>query len=231
MEQFEDYQHVQGIAKKVHSRLGRFITAESTEQSIARKAAELLADFGAPDTWYHDVPAFVLLGCRSCLSISGKDYISATEPVGEVNLVTVDLSPRIGNAWGDCARSYVVEEGIVAHYPARREFSEGLAIQRQLHNDMIEFATTDTRFSDLFEYGNARIRQYGYENLDFLQNLGHSIEIQPSDRRFIDRNCHEKLGSVRFFTFEPHIRKTGQNWGFKHEDIYYFDDHGCAVAL
>ena len=231
MMQFEHHRKVQEIAKWVHSQLEQFITSDSSEASIAKKATDLLADCGVTETWYYDVPAFVLLGSRSCLSVSGKNYVPSTEPVGSFNLVTVDLSPIIGEAWGDCARSYVVEEGIVTHNPSRTDFAEGLVIEKRLHMEMIEFAEPSTRFSDLFEYSNSRIAQYGYENIDFLLNLGHSIEVRPSERRFIDKNCHELLGSVSFFTFEPHIRKAGGKWGFKHEDIYYFNDEGHAVAL
>lgn len=231
MMQLEEYKYVQGVAKHVHSLLGSFITPESTEFSIAKKASELLAESGVTETWYHNVPAFVLLGNRSCLSISGRDYIPANEPVGAVNLITVDLSPKIGQVWGDCARSYVVEDGTVVDLPARPEFAEGLAVEQQLHKDMVTFVKPETRFSELFEYANALITQYGYENLDFLLNLGHSIELRSADRRFIDSGCEEPLSSVAFFTFEPHIKKRGCQWGFKHENIYYFDYRGRAVAL
>ena len=227
----EDYKRVQGIAKGVHARLAPFVTADSTERSIAKKAAEFLAESGAPDTWYHNVPAFVLLGSRSCLSISGRDYIPADEPVGAVNLVTVDLSPRVGQIWGDCARSYVVENGAVVEQPTLPEFAQGLAQEAQLHRDMMAYVKPETRFSDLYDFANARIKQYGYENLDFLLNIGHSIELEPSDRLFIDSRCHEPLSKVSFFTFEPHIRKRGGQWGFKHEDIYYFDDEGRPTVL
>ena len=47
----------------------------------------------------------------------------------------------------------------------------------------------------------------------------------------MDTVNHEPLGSVNFFTFEPHIRKAGGRWGFKHENIYYFDDTNSAVEL
>lgn len=231
MMQFENHRTVQEIAKWVHSQLEQSITSDSSEASIANKATDLLADCGVTETWYYDVPAFVLLGSRSCLSVSGKNYVPSTERVGSFNLVTVDLSPGSGEAWGDCARSYVVEGGIVTRNPSRTEFAEGLAIEKRLHKEMIEFAEPSTRFSDLFEYSNSRIAQFGYENIHFLRNLGHSIEVTPSERRFIDKNCHELLGSVSFFTFEPHIRKAGGKWGFKHEDIYYFTDEGHAVAL
>lgn len=223
--------HVQAIAKDVHARLGSFIGPEATESSIAGKAVDLLAEFGVTETWYHDVPAFVLLGSRSCLSISGRDYTPANEQVGDINLVTIDLSPKIGHVWGDCARSFAVEGGLVTQNPKLPDFVGGFAIEKILHAEMVEFVKPDTKFSELFEYSNARIKHYGYENLDFLGNVGHSIEARTSDRRFVDSRCHEALGDVDFFTFEPHIRKVGSKWGFKHEEIYYFNQNGRAVAL
>jgi hypothetical protein len=80
------------------------ITANSSERTIADTAKSLLKDSGLVDTWYYDCPAFVLLGSRSCLSMSGRDYVPADEPVGTENLVTIDLSPRVGGVWGDYAR-------------------------------------------------------------------------------------------------------------------------------
>lgn len=101
----EPYINVQSIAKNVLFQLGSLITSDSTEKSILSLAKQLLEDSGIIETWYHNIPALVLLGERSCLSISGKDYFPSDESVGSNNLVTVDLSPCIGNVWGDCARS------------------------------------------------------------------------------------------------------------------------------
>jgi hypothetical protein len=33
------------------------------------------------------------------------------------------------------------------------------------------------------------------------------------------------------FTFEPHISQHGGRWGFKHENIYYFDNSGAVMEL
>lgn len=227
----EKHKVVQAIAKEVQTRLASFITPESTECSIVGKAVDLLAELGVTETWYHNVPAFVLLGTRSCLSISGRDYKPANEQVGDTNLITVDLSPKIGQVWGDCARSFAVEGGRVTRNPKLSEFASGFQIEKSLHAEMIEFVDPSTKFSELFEFANARIKQFGYENLDFLGNVGHSIEVRTSDRRFVDSRCSQKLGDVAFFTFEPHIRRIGSHWGFKHEEIYYFNKEGRAVAL
>ena len=227
----EKYRTVQNIAKGVHESLANAIGPQSTERTIVEASIEFLSDRGIKETWYHDVPAFVLLGSRSCLSISGRDYLPSDEPVGDTNLVTVDLSPMLGNVWGDCARSYYIESGVCTAHPESSEFQHGAEVEIELHRAMRRFVTPATSFSELYEFGNNLIQSLGYENLDFLGNLGHSIETHPSHRHFIDQSCDEALGSVQFFTFEPHIKKTGGNWGFKHEEIYYFSEQGCAVAL
>ena len=64
----------------------------------------------------------------------------------------------------------------------------------------------------------------GYENLDFNSNLGHSIENQLDDRRYIEANNKTLLGDCNMFTFEPHICRTNGTWGFKLENIYYFEN-------
>lgn len=225
------YKEVQAIAKIVLSQLGDHISPDSTEESIASLAKQLLLKQGVSETWYYDVPAFVLLGSRSCLSISGKNYTPAKEKVGTTNLVTVDLSPCLGLYWGDCARSYCIENGQLTRAPLNEEFINGIKVESYLHQKMIEFVNPETTFNELFTFGNELITQQGFENLDFLGNLGHSIEQDRNLRRYIDANCQEKLGDVPLFTFEPHIRQKGKNWGFKHENIYYFDEQGKISEL
>ena len=229
--EFDSYKRVQAAAKAVLERIPRFIDQHSTEQTIVESAVKLLREHGITETWYHNVPAFVLLGSRSCLSISGRDYSPSNQPVGETNLVTVDLSPSLGGVWGDCARSFFVENGECTESPTKTDFQQGYLVEEELHRQMQSFVTPDTLFSELYEFGNQKISEYGYENLDFLGNLGHSIELNPSLRRFIDKNCNEPLRSAGLFTFEPHIRKLNGVWGFKHESIYYFDASGSAVEL
>ncbi len=83
----------QKSAKQVLSDIAGFISPKETERSIANFAVHRLSEKGLQNTWYYSCPAFVLLGSRSCLSISGRDYTPSEEPVGRKNLVTVDLSP------------------------------------------------------------------------------------------------------------------------------------------
>lgn len=231
MTKLEQHKSIQGIAKSVLSQLKQHITPSSTEASIARFAIQALKALGISETWYHNTPALVLLGSRSCLSLSGRDYQPAKETVGDFNLVTVDLSPSKNGVWGDCARSFFVENGAVVNTPQHPAFSAGQLAAQNLHTTMRNFVTPDTRLCDLFEFGQAKIKSLGFENLDFNGNLGHSIPTQLSDRLFVDGSTTDKLESVKFFTFEPHIRQQNGQWGFKHEEIYFFDSEGQLHCL
>ncbi len=47
---------------------------------------------------------------------------------------------------------------------------------------------------------------------------------RKDDRVYIEKGNNTKLGDVGYFTFEPHISVDGSKYGFKREDIYYFDN-------
>ena len=225
------YRAVQSLAREVIDELASTICAEDTETSIAGRATEALSLRGLTETWYHQCPALVLLGSRSCLSISGRHYVPALEPVGPVNLVTVDLSPKQHDVWGDCARSFFIEDGRCTPTPTIPEFREGHDFLQSLHAAMQAFVEPETTFHELFEWAAARIATAGFENLDFAGNVGHSIATHPQDRKYIKAANPAALGSVAFFTFEPHVRRAGGQWGFKHENIFFFDPAGRVETL
>jgi Xaa-Pro aminopeptidase len=231
MEYIEKYRQVQSIAKQVHLELANTISDLDSEETISEKAINFLATHGVTETWYHNCPAFVLLGSRSCLSISGRNYIPSNEQVGMYNLITVDLSPSIGGLWGDCARTFFVEDGHCVKKPKSLEFIKGLELQKYLHNSLFEFVKPDTTFEDLYYYGNSLIENEGFKNLDFLGNLGHSIEKKSKDRRYIEKYNSCRLSDSKLFTFEPHVCAINSNWGFKHENIYYFNKDGMLEEL
>lgn len=221
------YREVQSKAKAVLAELGEIAKPGMTEADVASLSADLFLAKGVTDTWYYNVLAFVLAGDRSVISLSGRDYVaSESTPLNEGDLLTVDVSPSVDGRWGDCARSFCVglpePSGVI---------KEGLEVEYELHNKLLSWATPDLSFHDLYEHMNSRIVSLGFENLDFSKNLGHSIEKQRSDRRYIEAGNRTLLGSVSLFTFEPHIRRPGSLIGVKHENIYYFNKTGQLLEL
>ncbi len=225
------HREVQGAAKAVLSELARDITRTDTERSIAEKAVAGLRRYGITDTWYYNCAALVLLGSRSCLSVSGREYEPGSEPVGEINVVTVDLSPSRNGYWGDCARSFLIENGRVTERPVSAELLRGRQVLDELHAGLKSYAGSRTTFHELFCWANEQIASAGFENLDFRGNVGHSIVARREDRQYIKAGNHVRLSEAPFFTFEPHVREVGGGWGFKHEDIYFFGTAGQPEVL
>lgn len=226
-----EHREVQSAAKQVLAKLASQICATDTEDSIARTAYRGLCDLGFSDTWYYQCPVFVLSGSRSCLSISGRDYVPARDAIGQFNLVTVDLSPMRSGRWGDCARSFYVESGKVTPEPLTREFASGKQLLESLHAAMRRTVHPTMKFHELFDWANRYIAACGFENLDFLGNVGHSLATRREDRQYIEAGNTCSLGDVPFFTFEPHVRQAGRRWGFKHENVFFFNQAGVLEEL
>ncbi|TXI96703.1 MAG: aminopeptidase P family protein [Burkholderiaceae bacterium] len=225
------FRQVQEAAKTVLRNLPAQLDMNDTEASIAAKAVAMLAELGYHETWYYDCPAQVLLGSRSCLSISGRFYTPSNEVIGGKNLVSVDLSPRFGDIWGDFSRTFAFEFGAWVPQAKSREYINGFQFQHYIHEQLVQWLKPHHSFHQLFEWANVRIREKGFVNLDFRSNVGHSIATQREDRHFIQADDHTPLGDVAFFSFEPFVRVKGGHWGFKHEDIYYFDDKDRLQCL
>lgn len=97
-------------------------------------------------------------------------------------------------------------------------------MEELLHAELRRFVTPDTSFEELYFHFNEVICQDGFVNLDFMGNLGHSIVKKKEDRIYIEKGNTAKLSDVSFFTFEPHICKKNSVYGFKKENIYYFEN-------
>lgn len=67
------------------------------------------------------------------------------------------------------------------------------------------------------------ISSLGYINLDFSGNFGHSIAKFKNNRIYIEKGNRKKLSSVKYFTFEPHVSRKNGSYGYKKEDIYFFN--------
>ncbi len=225
------FRQVQEAAKAVLRKLPTQLDMHDTEASIAAKAVSMLAELGLHETWYYDCPAQVLLGSRSCLSISGRVYTPSEETIGGKNLVSIDLSPKSGDIWGDYSRTFAFEFGAWVEHAKNREYINGFQFQQYIHQELMRWLKPHHTLHQLFEWANVRIREKGFVNLDFRGNVGHSIVTQREDRHFIQADDHTPLGDISFFSFEPFVRVKGGHWGFKHEDIYFFDQNEELCCL
>lgn len=227
-----DYIEVQNIAKKAMDFIRNTITPGMHLFEVRSLCESKMKELGADSFWYWDIGAFVFAGDETTLSVSGKEYVTSNRVIAKNDIVTIDLSPQIGNTWGDYARTIILENGTVVDigHIANAEWKNGLLMEDYLHEEMCKFVTPETTFENLFYYINNLIKEKGYINLDFLGNLGHSIVRNKSDRVYIEKGNHICLGDVFYFTFEPHISVPGSKYGYKKENIYYFEN-GIIKAL
>ena len=172
------------------------------------------------------IGAFVFAGDETTVSVSGKQYVTSDRTINGNDIVTIDLSPQNGNIWGDFARTIILENGVVTDKDkiVNAEWKNGLLMEDKLHNELIEFVGMKTTFEELYYHINELILKEGFINLDFMGNLGHSIVKNKNDRVYTEKGNTQMISDIKYFTFEPHISIPGSKYGYKKENIYYFEN-------
>ncbi len=227
------YSAMQNLNRVTIKYIAKTIKAGMNLRDIKALCEDYLLKNGADSFWYWDVGAFVFAGDETAVSVSGRDYKVTDRTIQENDIITIDLSPQKDNIWGDYARTLVVENGIVCdkiNEIKKFEWRNGLQTEEYLHQALINAAAPNMTFEELYYYMNDLIAKKGFCNLDFLGNLGHSIVKDKNDRVYIEKGNCKKLSDVAMFTFEPHISIPDSKYGYKREDIYYFDN-GRLIKL
>lgn len=222
-----DHKHVQLIAKQTIEQIRTEVRTGMTLLQVRERCEKMMREFGADSFWYYNVGALVFAGDETTLSVSGRNYQTANRTLEQEDLLTIDLSPQWRDLWGDYARTIVLQDGRAVEDLAdirNEEWKNGLLMEEKLHAELIHFARPGVTFEQLYEHMNAFITEHGFINLDFNGNLGHSIEKHRDARIYIEKGNHKQLDEVKYFTFEPHISQPGSVYGYKKENIYYFED-------
>mgnify|MGYP001580294893 FL=1 len=228
--ELENYKKVQRTAKDTIVYLRKVIKSGMTEREIAGMAEKYMKEHGVPKFWYYGIGAFVLVGKRTTISISGREYAPTDEALQDSDIVSIDLSPEIDSYWGDFARTLTLENGVVVgENSTNEEFNEGWKVENALHKEFTRIVKPEMAFQEVYHLLNKKITELGYENLDFNGNLGHSIEKNKDDRKYFEKGEETLLKDVALFTFEPHNRKKGGEYGYKRENIYYFECENLEV--
>lgn len=223
----ELYFKIQSIAKETIEYAKKIIKPNLSLIKIREMCENKMLELGADSFWYYNVGALIFAGDETTKSVSGKEYITSDYIIKNDDIITIDLSPQIKNIWGDYARTIIIENGKVVdeiNQIQNAEWKNGLLIEKELHSELLYFATSNTTFEELYYHMNDFIKKCGYINLDFNGNLGHSIVKNKNRRIYIEKGNKKKLSKVKYFTFEPHIALPNSNYGCKKENIYYFNN-------
>ncbi len=226
--QLEKNHLAQQIAKETLVELSDIICAGMSEADIERLVCERMIQKGSGPFWYHGVGALVLLGNRSALSLSARNYAPDPENrLKERDIVTIDCSPTFDGEWGDYARTFFLEGGRVVSEEdvSDAEFKRGLNAELELHRMLVEELSVDMTYEEAYFALSRRIEELGFINLDFHGNLGHSIETDEKKRICLEAGNKKTFRDYgKPFTLEPHITLKDGKYGYKRENIYCIDE-------
>lgn len=218
---------VQHIAVETIKYIKNEIIPGMTLSEIRKLCENKMLSLGADSFWYYNIGALIFADEETTISVSGRKYKTSEYIVKNDDIITIDLSPQIRRVWGDYARTIIIENGKTVENIEdikNTQWKNGLMFEEQLHKHLTEFSNPNTTFEDLYYEMNNMICENGFVNLDFNNNLGHSICHYKTSRIYIEKNNKRKLSSVKYFTFEPHIALPNGNYGYKKENIYSFEN-------
>ena len=225
--EIRQYRQVQAIAKAAMKEMETRLEPGMPLREAKALCEKMMRGMGADSFWYWDIGAFCFSGDETARSVSGRDYRVSDRRIQEDDIITMDLSPQVRGIWGDYARTIVLEHGKVVKTIgdiSNPQWKSGLLMEEQLHWELTKFVRPATTFEELYFFINGLITARGFCNLDFMGNLGHSIETSKEARIYIERGNTALLSQAGLFTFEPHIGRKNSPYGYKREDIYYFSE-------
>ena len=146
----QSYTKIQLAAKKTIEYIQSIIKPGMNLLEIRRLCEDKLLELGADSFWYWDVGAFVFARDETTVSVSGKQYVTSDRVIDNNDILTIDLSPQIGNIWGDYARTIIMENGKVVEdigLIENLEWKRGLQMEEKLHAELLRFATKEKPFN------------------------------------------------------------------------------------
>ena len=183
-----DYKAIQKIAKDTIKYIKTEIIPGMSLKEVRHLCENKMLELGADSFWYYDIGAFVFSGDETTISISGREYSTSDRMIALDDIITIDLSPQVGNTWGDYARTVIIQNGKAVQSDEEvlnAEWRAGLEAEKKLHKRMTEIVSPEMTFEELYYQMNEYICEEGYINLDFMGNLGHSIVCKKEDRMYI----------------------------------------------
>ena len=158
------YREVQKIAKDTMEYIKAQIYSGMNLKEVRSLCEEKMFSLGADSFWYWDIGAFTFAGDETNVSVSGKEYITSDRIIADDDIVTIDLSPQVGDIWGDYARTVIIEKGKVVSDDGKignDEWRMGIAMEKRLHARLKEIATPEMSFEDLYYQMNDFIKECG----------------------------------------------------------------------
>ena len=185
-----------------------------TEHEVELAAAERMRAGGAEHVW---TITNVGLGAnaRICFPTHPPTDLAAAAR----DVLMVDVHPITPSGfWGDCTRCRVIGD-----YPEARA---ALADLEALHYEVLEKCRPGMPASELFGLSSARLTAEGFELLDLLANIGHSLAPGAAYLGgFIDAGNETPMWGA--WAVEPFAARG--DIAVKVEDLVWFGREACHV--
>ena len=135
------------------------------------------------------------------------------------DVLMVDVHPiSLAGFWGDCTRC-----AVIGHYP---EATEALNDLETLHREVLSQCRPGMAANELFGLSLGRLRAEGFELLDLLGNVGHSLAGGAAYvDKFIDASNETPMWGA--WAVEPFAARG--DVAVKVEDLVWFGRDACCT--
>lgn len=203
----------QRLAREVAELAVDALWAGMTERELARWAEETLRARGSTGLW---TPTNVGFGANSLKCFPTE--LPGDHMLWNIDAGFIDVHPVVDGWWGDCTRTFVVGD-----HP---DYFEAKAEIERIHETVMAAAHPGMAANELWSAFNDCIAGTGWNHLDRLGNIGHSIGQNVSyTQGYIDR--HNTTPMWGGWAVEPFV--GNHLYGVKLEDVIWFGQEGCTV--
>ena len=193
------------IAAAARQIAGKMVTAGMATQNIDRKVRDFILSHGAVPTFlgYRGFPANI------CISVNEQVIHGIPSPRKLVrgDIVSVDIGVTKDGYIGDCAATFIVEEGS----PESARFVE---VTRECFYEGLKFANTGNRVSDISRAVQAHAEKYGFSIVrEFVgHGVGTKLHESPEIPNFVEtprRKADPRLMPGMTLAIEPMVNEGG----------------------
>ena len=133
-----NYQAVQKIAKDTIKYIETEIIPGMSLKEVRCLCENKMRELGADSFWYWDIGAFVFSGDETTVSVSGREYSTPDRVIMTDDIITIDLSPQVGDIWVITREQLFFKTGKSRSLMTRLKMPSGVQGLKWRKNFMIE---------------------------------------------------------------------------------------------
>ena len=204
--------------------LAKTLTVGESEKEIVDRYYSLLAQADLTNHWY---PALIYIGESTGLPISRRYHLPSDEVrLKDNDIIMIDSTPLDGTVWSNWAETFSVGNDSF--------FAQLIEDSKEIVDKTYAYTISEAKtIQDIYKFAMNLINNSGFESLDPMGDVGHSIFQVPegqtvdktpqADRLFIYPE-HGDRPIEGIISIEPQIGKkhpkNGQMYSTKMQKVY-----------